>query len=154
MNITIEHAYDHLDIIRTLFTEYAAGLNIDLQFQDFKRELDRLPDKYALPDGRLYIATVDGMIAGCVALRRFDKTRCELKRLYVREPFRHQGIGRDLSLKVIGDAKEIGYGQILLDTLSSMESAMNLYQSLGFRQIEAYYHNPIENAVYFCLDLN
>lgn len=153
MNIIIEHAYDRLEIVRTLFGEYADSLGIDLQFQDFENELSRLPDKYALHDGRLYIAFVDGEVAGCIGLRRFDSTRCELKRLYIRPAYRHLGLGAQLSLKIIDDARLIGYHQILLDTLSSMTPAMNLYQKLGFRQIPAYYHNPIKDAVYFSLDL-
>ncbi|PKM64330.1 MAG: GNAT family N-acetyltransferase [Firmicutes bacterium HGW-Firmicutes-20] len=153
MNITIDYAYEKLDIIRTLFKEYAQSLGIDLQFQAFEKELANLPDKYALEDGRLYIAYVDGEIAGCVGLRRFDANRCELKRLYIREKYRHLGLGQQLSLKVIDDARQIGYQQILLDTLSTMTPAMNLYRKLGFRQIAAYYNNPIREAVYFGLDL-
>lgn len=154
MNITIEYAYDKLDIIRTLFREYSDSLGIDLQFQAFEKELANLPDKYALDDGRLYIAYVDGEVAGCIGLRRFDDTRCELKRLFIREEFRHLGLGQQLSLRVIDDARQIGYQQILLDTLSTMTPAMNLYRKLGFSQIAAYYHNPINEAVYFGLDLS
>lgn len=154
MNISITTAYDQLDDVRTLFREYALGLNIDLQFQDFEHELDCLPDKYAFGDGRLYLAWVDDQLAGCVGLRRFDETRAELKRLYVRPQFRHLGLGQLLSKKVIDDARDIGYQQILLDTLASMKPAMNLYEKLGFSQIDAYYHNPIEDAVYFSLDLD
>ena len=153
MNITIEYAYDRLDIIRTLFREYTDSLGIDLQFQDFESELLKLPGKYALDDGRLYIAYVDGEVAGCIGLRRFDETRCELKRLYIRPPFRHLGLGKLLSMRIIHDARQIGYHHILLDTLSSMTPAINLYQKLGFEKIPAYYHNPIEEAVYFSLDL-
>ena len=154
MNITIENAYDRLDIVKTLFREYADSLGIDLQFQDFENELLKLPDKYALDDGRLYIAYVDGEVAGCISLRRFDTNQCELKRLYIRPPFRHLGLGTLLTLRIINDARQIGYHQILLDTLSSMTPAMSLYQKLGFTKIPAYYHNPIHEAVYFCMDLN
>jgi ribosomal protein S18 acetylase RimI-like enzyme len=153
MNIVIEYAYERLDIIRTLFREYANSLGVDLQFQDFENELNRLPDKYALDDGRLYIAYVNDEVAGCIGLRRFDANRCELKRLYIRPAFRHLGLGVMLSQKVITDARQIGYDKILLDTLSSMTPAMNLYKKLGFQEISAYYHNPIEEAVYFSLDL-
>ena len=153
MNIVIEYAYERLDIIRTLFREYANSLGVDLQFQDFENELNRLPDKYALDDGRLYIAYVNDEVAGCIGLRRFDANRCELKRLYIRPAFRHLGLGVLLSQKVITDARQIGYDKILLDTLSSMTPAMNLYKKLGFQEISAYYHNPIEEAVYFSLDL-
>jgi N-acetylglutamate synthase-like GNAT family acetyltransferase len=93
MNISIEYAYEQLDIIRSLFKEYVDFLGIDLQFQDFEKELENLPDKYALEDGRLYIAYVDGEVAGCIGLRRFDDTRCELKRLFIREPYRKHGLG-------------------------------------------------------------
>ena len=154
MNISIEYAYEQLDIVRTLFKEYVDFLGIDLQFQSFEKELENLPDKYALEDGRLYIAYVDGEVAGCIGLRRFDDTRCELKRLFIREAYRKHGLGLRLSQQVIDDARQIGYQQILLDTLASMTPAMNLYQKLGFRQVSAYYHNPISDAVYFCLDLN
>ena len=92
MNITIEYAYDQLDVIKILFGEYVESLGIDLQFQDFENELSHLPDKYALEDGRLYIAWVDGLPAGCIGLRRFDDTRCELKRLYIRPAYRHLGL--------------------------------------------------------------
>ena len=68
--------------------------------------------------------------------------------------FRSLGLGKQLSLRIIHDARQIGYRHILLDTLSSMTPAMNLYQKLGFEEISAYYHNPIKEAVYFCLDLN
>jgi len=54
---------------------------------------------------------------------------------------------------IINDAKEIGYQQILLDTLNTMKPAISLYQSFGFKEIEPYYDNPLDGATYFGLDL-
>jgi putative ABC transport system permease protein len=45
------------------------------------------------------------------------------------------------------------YGTLLLDTLSTMESAIALYEAFGFRRTTAYYSNPLLDVVYFRLAL-
>lgn len=154
MNIKINSVANQLDKIRQLLREYANSLEIDLCFQDFEEELDSLPGKYAEPDGRLYIALFDDKVAGCIALRRYDDNRAELKRLFVRNGYRGLGISKRLIQRIIQDALDIGYHSILLDTLDTMKPAINLYSSFGFDEIESYYDNPIEGAKYFELDLN
>ena len=61
-----------LDSVRALIREYAESLGIDLCFQGLEEELARLPGDYAPPGGALLIAHVDGMLAGCCALRLLD----------------------------------------------------------------------------------
>ena len=51
---------------------------------EFRRELANLAEKYGAPQGRLYLIRVDGAPAGCAAMKRLDRYRCELKRLYIR----------------------------------------------------------------------
>jgi hypothetical protein len=77
-----------IDTARGLFEEYAAALEIDLGYQGFVDELAGLPGCYAPPRGRLLVAWVGDEAAGCVALRALAENVCEMKRLYVRPPFR------------------------------------------------------------------
>ena len=153
MHIEIKDAYDAIENVKKLFCEYTSSLGIDLAYQNYAGEFSGLPGKYAHPDGRLYLAYVDGAPAGCIALRRFDPQRCEMKRLYVREAFRSLGLGRLLAERAITDARAIGYTAMLLDTLSSMQSARALYKKLGFIEIDPYYESPVECTCFLCLQL-
>jgi ribosomal protein S18 acetylase RimI-like enzyme len=139
---------------RKLFVEYSDRLGINLCFQNFEKELAELPGAYARPEGRLLLAMHEGKVAGCVSLRRIGDGVCEMKRLFVRPRSRGQKIGRALAEKIIDEARSIGYAQMRLDTLpTKMDEAIKMYRSLGFREIEAYYHNPVEGALFMELDL-
>lgn len=142
-----------IDETRKIFREYQESIDTDLCFQKFEEELASLPEKYAPPNGRLYLAFVGEKLVGCVALRPINNTECEMKRLYIKPEFRGQGFGRVLAEKIISDAKEIGYKQMFLDTLDTMTSALGLYKSLGFKDAPAYCFNPINGAIYMFLDL-
>lgn len=132
--------------VRKLFEEYSSSLEISLDFQNFELELANLPGDYAPPEGCLLMAVWEGAIAGCVGLRKFSPSICEMKRLYSRPRFRSLGIGRALCEAVISKARKIGYQRMRLDTLPSMETARGLYASFGFREIEPYRYNPVEGT--------
>ncbi|MDP9491588.1 MAG: GNAT family N-acetyltransferase, partial [Actinomycetota bacterium] len=91
MRIVDGHGEDGLPAVRRLFEEYAASLEVDLGFQDFKRELRELPGEYAPPTGRVLLALEEDEPAGCVALRPYEPEVCEMKRLYVRPAFQGSG---------------------------------------------------------------
>jgi putative acetyltransferase len=141
--------------IRQLLREYEAWLGTDLCFQDFENELAGLPGGYGPPSGRLLIATAasGNNSAGCVALRPFDESTCEMKRLFVRADFRGTGLGRRLALAIIDEARAIGYRKMRLDTLPQQREAHQLYASLGFRETQPYRPNPIAGSLFLELDL-
>jgi len=143
---------------RVIFQEYAASLKVDLCFQGFEDELKTLPGDYAEPRGALLLAWVDGALAGCCALRPLDgsdySNAAEMKRLYVRPPFRGLGLGRQLTEGILDAARKSGYSCVLLDTLDDMESARALYEDLGFVEIPPYYHNPYAGAHYLKVDID
>lgn len=143
-----------LGAVRRLFRAYAESLDFDLCFQDFERELDRLPGSYASPAGRIVLAEVDGEPVGVVAVQPLDDDGvCEMKRLYVDPAHRGQGIARALTERLLDVARSIGYSTMRLDTVASMTAARSLYRSLGFTERNAYYDNPLPDVVYMERDL-
>jgi putative acetyltransferase len=133
---------------RTLMDEYQSLLGVDLCFQGFAQELRELPGAYAPPRGRLLLAHHGDALAGCVALRDAGERRCEMKRLFVRPGARALGIGRALVERVVHEARELGYAEMVLDTLPAMSAAQRLYEELGFRSIAPYCVNPIPGTRY------
>jgi len=148
----IEHvatAGEALSQVRDLFLEYAGSLGFSLCFQGFDEEIRDLPGIYAPPSGRLLLASEDGAAAGCVGIHALEDGAAEMKRLYVRPAFRGRGLGRTLAVRACDEAKSCGYRSIRLDTIAgTMDSAIALYRSLGFRQIPPYRENPIPGALY------
>ena len=140
-------------LVRGLFQDYAAALDVDLDFQDFDGELAGLPGPYSPPEGRLLYAASGGESAGCVGLKKLEGECCEMKRLFVCPAFRGLGVGRRLAEEVIGEARSIGYARMRLDSLPGMEAAQALYRQLGFAVIAPYYDNPVPGTVFMELAL-
>lgn len=154
-------AYDFHAEVGVLFQEYMDMLVAGepkfreyLSIQNYEQELAHLEQKYGMPEGRLYLAYWDGAAAGCVGLRKLNETQCELKRLYVRPAFRGKQLGKQMVERILQDAKEIGYAEILLDTLPFLQTAIRLYRELGFSEIPCYNDSPLDTTIYMKLDLN
>lgn len=143
----VRSASDLADTI-ALFTTYANGLGIDLAYQGFAAEMAAMPGKYAPPAGELLIARrTGGEALGCVGLRPIDPPGCcEMKRLYVSPQARGLRLGKALVDAVVAEAQRIGYREIRLDTLPTMDEAIALYRKLGFKLIAPYYVTPIEGT--------
>ena len=153
--LSISESYDAGSIaaVKELIGEYAEFLGFDLDFQDFAEEMRLFPGQYTQPDGCLLLARYDDQVAGCIALRKIDNDICEMKRLFVRPGFRGNNIGRKLADKLILRAREMNYKAMRLDTVPQLESAIALYEKMGFRDIEPYYHNPMPGARFMELKL-
>ncbi len=138
-----------------LYREYAQLLvrveplfTKSLSQQNYDREIEELERKYAPPDGQVYVVYVDGLLAGCVGMKRQSPEFAELKRLYVRPEFRGRGLGEQLTRRMMNEAERAGYRGMRLDTLPGLKSAADLYRRLGFREIEAYYDCLIPNTIF------
>ena len=154
-------AYDRIEDIRSLFSEYTDmlvsinpefHLYLDIQHYDDEKENPSL--KYALPDGRLYLdISDDGIARGCIALRKLSDGKGEVKRLYVRPEYRGKGIATALVERIVEDARNIGYKELYLDTLPELENAVRLYKSFGFEETGQYNDSPVDKTIFMKLSL-
>lgn len=147
---------EELDIIRALFTEYQKEIGADLCFQSFEEELDSLPGKYSYPDGELLLLKDlnENKYVGCVGVRKLEGNHCEMKRLFVKNGHRSKKYGYALANAILKTARQIGYSEIWLDTLTDLKAAITLYKKLGFEETDSYYNNPLDNVIYMKKILN
>lgn len=138
---------------KALFEEYWDAFGFTPCFQGFGDEVAALPGTYAAPGGRLALAWVDGELAGCVAMRPVDATRCEAKRLYVRPAFRGRGVGKALLEWLIGEARSAGYREMVGDTMPVMARALAMYEERGFERTAPYRGEATPGAIYLRLKL-
>jgi putative acetyltransferase len=145
----------HFRVARELFTEYAGKLGLDLSFQNFDDELKNLDTMYAAPSGGVILLQdlQNETFIGCGAIRYLEPGTGELKRMYIRESYRGEGLGRQLALRCIELARQCQYSTIRLDTQGFMATAIKLYRDFGFKEIPAYRYNPNPDALYFELKL-
>jgi GNAT superfamily N-acetyltransferase len=150
-----------VDIARGLMRAYgeylaanpAGAANICIQ--NYDRELAGLPGQYQAPDGVLLLAWVDGIAAGCCAVRVLRKDRvpergCEMKRLWVGSEFRGLGLGRRLVKTAMEWAAAVGYKAMYLDTVpAAMPEANGMYAAMGFERVKRYNDNMIKDVVFF-----
>lgn len=69
---------------------------------------------------------------GCIAYRKKCDEVGEVKRLYIRNEYRGQGISKELLKTVENYAKEQGCNTLFLDTRITLEPAASIYRSFGF----------------------
>ena len=134
------------------YLENNPGGAANICLEGYARELDSLPEGYIL----LLLALVNGVAAGCVALRQIDRQEraCEMKRLWVDASFRGLKLGRLLVEAAIAWAQRERFEAMYLDTVpAAMPEANRLYEVMGFLPVERYNKNPLADVVFFRRDL-
>lgn len=151
--VKIKNGVHYIDEMKQLIIEYTNMLQRDLSFQQLDEELNDLAFKYSYPHGRMLIAFYDNQPVGCVAFYQHNETRCEMKRLYVKDQYRHLKIGEMLVNKLLDLAKEDGYKKMVLDTITPLTAAIHLYHKVGFKETKPYYNNPMDDVIYMKKEL-
>lgn len=140
-------------LAKKLTKDYMLWLGIDLCFQNIDKEFEVFNEMYGAPKGCFIYVLCDGELAGGVGVRLFKDSICEMKRLYVYDKYRGLSIGRKLCEALLEEAKLLGYDFMVLDTVERLKSANALYESIGFKDIPAYYDNPEETVRYMGREL-
>ena len=85
--------------------------------------------------GRVYQALAGEEVVGCVALIPMGDGVYELSKMAVSPVLRGQGIGRNLMLHAIAEAKALGARSLFLGSNSILKNAVHLYEAVGFRHV-------------------
>ncbi len=107
--------------------------------------------------GRIFIAQQENRTVGCCALLALAEGELEVAKMAVDESARRGGIGRQLLMKCIAEARAAGARRLYLETNRRLEGAIRLYESVGFRHLppERVKPSPYARAdVYMELYLN
>jgi putative acetyltransferase len=114
------------ELDRTLAAEYVPeqqhGLQIDAIFQAHVR---------------FFLARLDGAAVGCGGVALFPGFG-EVKRMFVREAARGQGVAQVLLARIESEAKANGLNVLRLETGTRQFAAMRLYERAGFRVCSAF----------------
>jgi putative acetyltransferase len=83
---------------------------------------------------RFFVARRDGAALGCMALVRTGPDKGELKRCFVTDAARGQGVGFKLLTAAEAAAREQGMRVIQLETGNLNQAALRLYRGNGFHE--------------------
>jgi len=141
---------EQLSFVTGLMIEYAKSMGDKLADSSIGRDLSEGLMRYSPPKGRLLLAlTEEDEPVGIAGVSYIDDDTCELKRLYVREILRGDGIGTALTKAALRHARWIGYKQAVLSVYRTNAAAIKLYARLGFVDVPAFKNNGINEQLLF-----
>jgi putative acetyltransferase len=124
-------------IIRRVMPEFGAD---GPGFAIHDPEVDSMSVAYAATGHRYFVVERDGTIeggAGIAPLTAGDSRVCELRKMYFLPSLRGVGAGSALMRECLAYARDAGYAQCYLETLTGMDRAQVLYEHVGFQRIPA-----------------
>ena len=89
------------------------------------------------PHIRFFLAQLDGAAVGCGGVALFDDF-AEVKRMYVRNAARRQGVAGAILTRLEDEARKAGLSWLRLETGDNQIAAMQLYTRAGFRRCAAF----------------
>jgi len=94
------------------------------------------------PAGLLLIARLRGEPVGCGALKIHGREPAEIKRMWIAAEVRGLGLGRRILDELERHARQRGIRCLRLETNRSLNEAIGLYTSAGYRDVEPFSDEP------------
>ncbi|QOD59766.1 GNAT family N-acetyltransferase [Polaribacter haliotis] len=93
---------------------------------------------------------VDEIAVGCGAIKKFDYSSMEVKRMYVSPENRGKGIAQKILSELEIWAKELGNKKCVLETGKRQKEAVRFYKKCNYKIIENYgQYIGMENSICF-----
>lgn len=132
------------DVLITAFVDPWLPEVVELLWE-MRRELDHIygevtispppQDEFLGPRAGFLVVRYQGRMVGCGAIKPWDQSTAEVKRVYVTPSFRRKGIGRLIMDGLEGKAIELGYKKMFLETADRQRDALEMYSRLGYRRV-------------------
>ncbi|MGW7554645.1 GNAT family N-acetyltransferase [Streptomyces rimosus] len=142
-------------LFREYYSEVAARYHVVHGFPPITpEEIDEGVAEYPVgqfvpPHGELFIVRQGGEAAGCGGLLLLDGGRtAELKRVFIRKPWRGRGAAGALMRGLERRAAELGAERLRLDTRSDLVEAVAMYRAYGYGEIPAYKEDPYSDLFF------
>mgnify|MGYP000918704636 FL=1 len=132
------------------FTELVECLDIDLAERDGEdhsfyaqfNKIQQIKNVVVAFDNQLPIA--------CGAIKNYDSTTFEIKRMYTAPAHRGKGVAAKILSELEKWAIELGYKKCILETGKKQPEALHLYKKCGYVKINNYgQYAGIENSICF-----
>lgn len=123
-------------IIRLVMPEFGAG---GPGFAIHDAEVNAMAAAYAQSGCAYFVVELDGRVCGGggIAPLHGETGICELRKMYFLPELRGRGAGAALIARCLDAARDLGYRQCYLETLTGMSAAQKLYADHGFQRIPA-----------------
>ena len=96
------------------------------------------------------VTYVSGIAVGCGAIKKFDNSAVEVKRMFVLKEYRGTGVAQRLLVALENWAKELGYRKCVLETGIRQIEAVKFYKKCTYKVIPNYgQYSGMKNSVCF-----
>jgi putative acetyltransferase len=122
-------------VIRAVMPEFGAD---GPGFAIHDPEVDHMFQAYAGKGAAYFVLELDGAVAGGAGVAHLTDGPadvCELRKMYFLPGVRGLGLGERMIRVCLDKARELGYRQCYLETLTGMDAAQKLYARMGFKPI-------------------
>ena len=134
--------HDFIDLVKNLDAELAERDGIDHSFYSQFNKISKI--KYVV------LAYENDTPLACGAIKEYDTSTMEVKRMYVSPELRGKGIAAEVLFALENWAKELSYVKCVLETGKRQPEAIRLYEKCGYSRIPNYgQYIGIENSVCF-----
>lgn len=94
------------------------------------------------PYGVFLMAEIDGRPVGCGSVKPLARNLGYLKRMWVDQSVRGQGVGRRLLAALEAASRELGMTTLCLETNRALTGAIALYRSAGYVEVPPFNDEP------------
>lgn len=96
------------------------------------------------------VALNDNLPVGCGAMKEYNKSTMEIKRMYVPIEMRRKGVAIAVLNELENWARELGFKKCVLETGDKMLEAIGLYKKSGYKIISNYgQYEKVESSICF-----